>query len=84
MPINRKRTAANIFIDGAPDARPSEGGTTPYAKGVAKGNKRQISLTIAPDLLRRVDDVARRTGQARAALISMAIYQALEGDIFGG
>ena len=83
MPINRKRsTSVSAFIEGAPDARPSEGGAV-YEKGVAKGNKRQISLTIAPELLRRVDEVAKRTGQARAAVISLAIYQALDGDVFG-
>jgi predicted transcriptional regulator len=39
-------------------------------------------LTIAPELLRKVDEVAKRTGQARAAVINMAIFRALEGDIF--
>ncbi len=84
MSINRKRKDISDFIDGAPDARQSGVEVAPYEKGIAKGHKRQISLTIAPELLRRVDDVAKRTGQARAAVISMAIYQALEGDIFGG
>ncbi|RYF48648.1 MAG: CopG family transcriptional regulator, partial [Cytophagaceae bacterium] len=51
-------------------------------KGVKKGNKRQITLTIAPELLERVDQIANRTGQARAAVINMAIYQAIEGDLF--
>jgi metal-responsive CopG/Arc/MetJ family transcriptional regulator len=49
---------------------------------VAKGHKRQISLTITPELLRKVDEVAERTGQGRAGIINMAIYRALEGDIF--
>lgn len=55
---------------------------TIYEKGIPKGNKRQITLTISPDLLRRVDEVAKRTGQARAAVINMAIFQAIEGNIF--
>jgi hypothetical protein len=74
---------AEAFIAGAPDARradPVE--PAPYEKGIAKGNKRQISLTIAPELLRRVDEVARQTGQGRASIINLAIYRALEGDIF--
>ena len=53
-----------------------------YEKGIPKGHKRQITLTIAPELLRKVDEVAKRTGQARAAVINMAIFRALEGDIF--
>ena len=50
--------------------------------GVWRGKKRQISFTIMPDLLKKVDDVAARTGQSRAALINMAIYQAVEGNLF--
>ena len=85
MAIQRKpRTAdgsAEKFIAGAPDAR-AEAKPSSYDKGIPKGNKRQISLTIAPDLLRRVDEVAKRTGQGRAGIINMAIYRALEGEIF--
>jgi hypothetical protein len=84
MTIQRKPKAtdakANKFISGAPDA--SMVAAESYDKGIRKGNKRQISLTIAPELLRRVDEVARRTGQGRASIINMAIYRALEGDIF--
>ena len=81
MTIQRKPKAAAQaeFIQGAPDAA-ADGGT--YNKGLAKGNKRQITITIAPDLLRRVDETAARTGQARAAIISMAIYHAMEGNVF--
>lgn len=74
-------SATENFIQGAPDA----GQTAPratYNKGIAKGNKRQITLTIAPELLRKVDEVAKRTGQARASVINLAIFRALEGDIF--
>lgn len=86
MTIQRKpRTAASgnadKFIAGAPDAH-AEAKLGSYDKGIQKGNKRQISLTIAPDLLRRVDEVAKRTGQGRAGIINMAIYRALEGEIF--
>jgi hypothetical protein len=73
--------AQDAFVAGAPDSGPSAPPAT-YEKGVPKGNKRQITLTIAPELLRRVDEVAKRSGQARAAVINMAVYRALEGDIF--
>lgn len=73
---------AAAFVDAAPDARRTDIEAGTYEKGIPKGNKRQISLTIAPDLLRKVDEVAKRTGQARAAVINMALYRALEGDIF--
>jgi len=73
--VTEKSVDEDAFIQGAPDART-------YEKGIPKGNKRQITLTIAPDLLRKVDEVAKRTGQARAAIINMAVFNALEGNIF--
>ena len=86
MSIKRKpisnATAADAFIQGAPDAGSAIEKSAIYEKGIPKGNKRQITLTITPELLRKVDDVAKRTGQARAAVINMAIFRALEGDIF--
>jgi hypothetical protein len=65
-----KPRTADSFIADAPDAE-----TTP--KGVRKGNKRQISLTIAPALLKKVDALAAELGQSRAAVINMAIYRAV-------
>lgn len=87
MAIQRKpkstTAAQDAFISGAPDADPSQPKTlAPYEKGIAKGNKRQITLTIAPEMLRKVDEIAHRTGQARAAVINMALYRAIEGDVF--
>jgi hypothetical protein len=29
-----------------------------------------------------VDEIAKRTGQGRAGIINMAIYRAIEGDVF--
>jgi metal-responsive CopG/Arc/MetJ family transcriptional regulator len=49
-----------------------------YDKGLPKGNKRQISLTIAPELLRQVDECAERAGIGRAAFISMAVFKAVK------
>lgn len=71
IPKPRAPTTAEQFISGAPDAevRP---------KGVKKGNKQQISLTIAPALLVKIDEMAAELGQSRAAIINMAIYRAVE------
>ena len=86
-PATAKKSEAEAaaFVDGAPDARTetaAQAKPSTYEKGIPKGNKRQISLTISPDLLRKVDEVAKRSGQARAAVINMALYRALECDIF--
>jgi len=82
MAIQRKpktspaHDAAEAFVGGAPDASAAKSAT--YDKGLPKGNKRQISLTIAPELLRRVDERAEKMGTGRAAFIAMAIFKALE------
>jgi len=46
-------------------------------KGVFKGNKRQITLTIAPELLDKIDEMAAKLSQTRAAMINLAIHQAV-------
>lgn len=67
----KPKATADTFISGAPDAELKP-------KGVRKGNKQQISLTIAPPLLAKIDDLAAELGQSRAAVINMAIYRAVE------
>ena len=66
---------SEAFIAAAPDGDGSP------SLGVRKGHKRrQISLTIMPDLLTKVDALAGRLGQSRAAVINMAIYRLVERD----
>ncbi len=65
---------ADAFISAAPDAEPA----ARAVKGVKKGNKVQISLTITPTLLSRVDALAAELGQSRAAVINLAIHRAVE------
>lgn len=66
-----KEKLVDDFITGAPD-----GNIKP--KGVKKGNKQQISLTITPTLLVKIDELAAELGQSRAAMINLAIYRAVE------
>ena len=42
-------------------------------KGVRKGNKVQISLTITEELLEKVNRMAKENGQTRAGFINLAI-----------
>ena len=67
----QQKTATADFIAGAPDS-----GTK--TKGVKKGNKQQISLTMSPALLAKVDALAEKMGQSRAAVINMAVYRVVE------
>lgn len=64
--------AAEAFISGAPDASPAK------PRGVVKGRRQQITLTIPPVLLERVDALAAELGQSRAAVINLAIHRAVE------
>jgi len=66
----KQKATADDFI-AAPDSALK-------ARGVKKGNKQQISLTIAPALLVKIDNLATELGQSRAAVINMAIYRAVE------
>jgi hypothetical protein len=75
MTINRGATVGkgsqNVdgFIGKAPDAG---------RKGVMRGRRAQITLTITPGLLAKVDEMASKMGQSRAALINRAIYELAE------
>lgn len=78
MAITKKPTdparpgSADAFIEGAPDAG--------HHAGVRRGRRRQITLTIPPELLARVDARAAELGLSRAAFITQATARALEGD----
>ena len=43
-----------------------------------KGGKRQITVTIDRELLKRLDALTAKYDQKRSAVICMAVYQALE------
>lgn len=64
----------DTFIQAAPDAATK-------GPGVKKGNKVQISLTIDPAQLQRVDDMANELTMGRAGLINMAINNMLANGV---
>lgn len=73
-----KEAAAEAFVTGAPDATAARSVTSPsYDKGIIKGHKRQVSITMSPDLLRQVDEKAEAMGTGRSSFISMAVFKAL-------
>jgi hypothetical protein len=59
------------FVVGAPDAK---------ATRWQRGNKTQITLSIAPELLEQVDAVASRRHLSRAALLTVWINDRLEQE----
>ena len=60
------------FIGGAPDA---EAESSPAGK---REPKQQITVTMDPALVRKVDELARRMGQTRSAMVSLLVFEALE------
>ncbi len=69
-----KAKAAEEFIAAAPDA----GSTTHVRKGVARGHREQITHTLPPELLARIDAQVRSRGMTRAGFINFAISRALD------
>ena len=65
-----------------PSSSPSEK-TTPSGRGIRKGRKEQVTITIAPAILDRVDERASRMGLSRAAWINTCIFQGLEAGFTG-
>jgi hypothetical protein len=76
MAITRKPQPKTVdsFISAAPDAQAIA------RKGVIRGKKEQITLTIAPEMLAKVDALALRMGQSRAALINLAVFRLVENE----
>ncbi|WP_343606419.1 CopG family transcriptional regulator [Roseateles sp.] len=72
MTVTKKpaRKTAEEFIAAAPDA--GRGGK-PARRRVIRGHKEQLTLTIAPDTVDRVDAAAAKLGLSRTAWITLAI-----------
>ncbi len=77
MTIN-KRASVKADEAGERFIAKAEGGQN--AVRWVRGNRTQITLSIAPDLLERVDAVARRENLTRAALLTVWINEALRRD----
>lgn len=62
---------AEQYINAAPDS-------AAFKQKASK--KTQITLTIKPELLQKIDQKADRQGMSRAGLINLAIFNLLESD----
>lgn len=61
------------FIAAAPDATASSA-----RKGVTRGRREQITHTLPPELLAKIDAQANSRGMTRAGFINFAISRALD------
>lgn len=81
MAIKKPVSIEDKFISAAPDASAKmDRVAEPDTKGVMRGNKRQISLTMSPDLLPQIDAAADALGISRAAWVNMTISKALKNQ----
>lgn len=73
--ITKPSQSAGHFVSAAPDAKPR-------AERNGKATKRQqITITIPPDMLRRLDELADQTGQTRAGLLLLGAARVLRDGI---
>jgi len=68
-----KAKQAEKFIAAAPDAA-----AVNERKGVARGRREQITHTLPPELLAKMDAQAQSRGMTRAGFINYAISRALD------
>lgn len=66
--------AIEKFIESAPDST-TQKKQAPEGRGLVRGKREQISHTIPPDLLDKVDALAKSKGLTRAGLINFAISE---------
>ena len=64
------------FIEQAPDSGGSR--SRRPAKGVFRGSRRQITVTLPPELLDKVDRIAGSVGQTRTSFINTCLWRAVE------
>jgi hypothetical protein len=50
-------------------------------RGVMRGNREQITLTLPPETLNRLERLARDAGMTRAALLNLFIHRGLEAGL---
>ena len=75
MAINKRAPAADA---GEKFIAKAEGGE--HAVRWVRGNRTQITLSIAPELLRQVDAIAHRRHLSRAALLTVWLGEKVEQE----
>lgn len=71
-----RRSAVDAFLGAAPDAQSSA--ETLTRRGVKRGRREQITITLPPGVLASIDARAKQLGISRAAFICQASARALE------
>ena len=61
-----------------PVAKPAGPPPKRERKGVMRGNREQITVTLPPETLNRIERLAREAGMTRAGLLNLFIHRGLE------
>lgn len=77
--IKASRAAVQAFVDGAAEAKTAA--PPKSRKGVRRGNREQITLTLPPEVIDRIDRRANHLGISRAAYLVQAAVRALEDGL---
>jgi hypothetical protein len=73
--ITKPSQKERAFIQGAPDAKPAA------VKPRKTQASTQITLTLADDVLERLDAMAKQTGQSRSGLIKTGVARVLRDGL---
>ena len=73
--ITRPSRNTGAFVSSAPDAKPRE------RAGRSAPRRQQITITIPPDMLQRLDTLAEQTGQTRAGLLLLGAARLLRDGV---
>jgi hypothetical protein len=69
--VEPTKTAAEAFIEAAPDTKPARW---------QRGNRTQVTISLAPELLDQLDQIATRKHLNRSAMLTVLIGEALARD----
>jgi hypothetical protein len=73
--ITRPSRNAGAFVASAPDAKPRA------RVSRSAPRRQQITITIPPDMLQRLDALAQETGQTRAGLLLLGASRLLRDGV---
>ena len=73
--ITKPLRSAGAFVSSPPDAKPRE------RAGRSAPRRQQITITIPPDMLQRLDALAEQTGQTRAGLLLLGAARLLRDGV---
>jgi hypothetical protein len=80
---SRPTRAQQAFVEGAPGGKPARklkpDGVA--AGPVARSPRKQITINVPVDVLRRLDAMAAENGQTRAGLIALALARLLRAGV---